>query len=183
MWRETKHFAFFFFGGGVVFSLNPNSWSHQHFSVSLPSLPSSSLNHSISSRSHFRSFPPTVTLKVFLPCLFRHRAELSVSSPPPPLSLSLPLSLFLLPSSVFISELSQAAEGQPAAVLTLQAYWLRKGERKYSGHDSPCMNLMIPVFICTFPSMAAEEEQINRTPSFFYHPLFRHVSNQIHRRG
>lgn len=29
------------------------------------------------------------------------------------------------------------------------------------------MNLMIPVFICTFPSMAVEEEQINRTPSFF----------------
>lgn len=45
-----------------------------------------------------------------------------------------------------------------------------KGRGKYSGHDSPCMNLMIPVFICTFPSMAVEEEQINRTPSFFLSP-------------
>lgn len=65
-------------------------------SIPLPS----SLNHSISSRSHFRSFPPTVTLKVFLPCLFRHRAELSVSFPSP-LSLSFCcLPLFSLASSV-----------------------------------------------------------------------------------
>lgn len=91
------------FGGVVfVFSLNPNSSSHQHFSVPLPSL-SLLLSITPSPPALISAvFPLTVTLKVFLPCLFRHRAELSVSfSPLLSLSLSLCcLPLFSLASSV-----------------------------------------------------------------------------------
>lgn len=78
-------------------------------------------------------FPLTVTLKVFFLCLFRH-TELSVSLSPP----SLPP--FSLASSVSLPRDSQLLCSRYRPIDF-------GGERKYCGHDSPCMNLMIPVYL------------------------------------
>lgn len=121
-------------GGRKVCSA-PESWSHQHFPVSLLCLsitPSSSLTliSSFFSRLDLEGVPP-----VFVQT---HR--------------TLCFSFSSFPSSVFISELSQPAQGQPGAALTLQAYWLRKREKilwtwftMHEPHDTS--------FICTFFSM------------------------------
>lgn len=83
------------------------------------------------------------------PCCACPNTELSVS-PPPHLSLSL--------CSVFISGLSQPAQGRPGAVLTLQAYWLRKREKIlwtwfiiHEPHDTS--------FICNFFSMESTADK------------------------
>lgn len=75
------------------------------------------------------------------------------------------LSLFLFSSlcSVFISGLSQPAQGRPGAVLTLQAYWLWKREKIpwtwfiiHEPHDTS--------FICSFFSMESTADK----PHFFF---------------
>lgn len=96
----------------------------------------------------FPLFSLTLTLKVFFSCVCSDPQNWSF---PPPFH-----PLFSLASSVSI------AKGQPGAVLTLQAYWLRKGEKKNCGHDSPCMNLMIPGL--SAPPLQWRREQINSTP-------------------
>lgn len=99
---------------------------HQHFLAS--SAPQSLFLPFLS----FPLFSLTLTLKVFL-CLSRHM-ELSVSLSPP----SLPL--FSLASPVSLPRDSR--------LLCSRYRPIDFGrERKYCGHDSPCMNLMIPVYL------------------------------------
>lgn len=112
------------------------------------------------------SFSLTVTLKVFLLCLLRH-TQLSVS-----FSLS-SLPLFSLVGSVSLPRDSRVLCSRYRPI----DFW-REGI--YCGHDSPCMNLVIPLL--SLPSFQWRREPINHR-HFFYHPHFRHVSNQIHRRG
>lgn len=101
---------------------------HQHFLA--PSAPPHRLSISLSA---FTLISLTLTLKVFFLCLFRH-TELSVSLSPP----SLPL--FSLASSVSLPRDSR--------LLCSRYRPIDFGrERKYCGHDSPCMNLMIPVYL------------------------------------
>lgn len=93
-------------------------------------------------------FSLTVTLKVFLLCLFRH-TELSVS--------------FSLPSLPLFSLASSVSLPRDSRVLCSRYRPIDFGrERKYCGHDSPCMNLMIPVL--SVPSFQWRREQINHTP-------------------
>lgn len=109
-----------------------------------------SLNHSVF-LPHSLSFPLfslTMTLKVSLLCLFRH-TELSVSLSPP----SLPL--FSLASSVSLPRDSRVLRSRYRPIDFGR-------ERKYCGHDSPCMNLMIPVL--SVPSFQWRREEIIRTP-------------------
>lgn len=96
----------------------------------------------------FPLFSFTVTLKVSLLCLFRH-TELSVSLSPP----SLPL--FSLASSVSLPRDSRVLRSRYRPIDFGR-------ERKYCGHDSPCMNLMIPVL--SVPSFQWRREEIIRTP-------------------
>lgn len=136
-WHKTKSteekFSVF------IFSLSPNTWSHQHFPVS-----SASSHPSLS----FPLFSLIVTLKVFLLCLFRH-TELSVS--------------FSLPSLPLFSLASSVSLPRDSRVLCSRYRPIDFGrERKYCGHDSPCMNLMIPVL--SVPSFQWRREQINHTP-------------------
>lgn len=96
----------------------------------------------------FLSFPLfslTVTLKVFFLCLFRH-SEPSVSLSPP----SLPP--FSLASSVSLPRDSR--------LLCSRYRPIDFGrERKNCGHDSPCMNLMIPALSAPSFSMEKQEDK------------------------
>lgn len=101
-------------------------------------------------RSHFLFFCLTVTLKVFLLCLFRH-TELSVS--------------FSLPSLPLFSLAGSVSLPRDSPVLCSRYRPIDFGrERKYRGHDSPCMNLMIPVL--SVPSFQWRREQINHKEFF-----------------
>lgn len=90
----------------------------------------------------FPLFSPAVTLKVFFLCLFSH-TELSASLPSP----SLPP--FSLASSV-----SLPWDSRPLCSRYRPIDFGR--ERKYCGHDSPCMNLMIPAL--SAPSFSMEKQ-------------------------
>lgn len=147
-WSKIKDtsdkFSLFICSLLVASSFNP--------SVQLPSL--------CLSVTLFLFFSLTVTLKVFPLCLFRH-TELSVS--------------FSLPSVPLFSLAGSVSLPRDRPVLCSRYRPIDFGrERKYCGHDSPCMNLVIPVL--SVPSFQWRREQINHTR----HPHFRHVSNQIH---
>lgn len=130
--HQTK-FSVFIFSLLVSSSVNP--------SLQLLSL-------SVSQSLPFSFFPLTVTLKVFPLCLFRH-TELSVS--------------FSLPSVPLFSLAGSVSLPRDSPVLCSRYRPIDFGrERKYCGHDSPCMNLMIPVL--SVPSFQWRREQINRTP-------------------
>ena len=105
--------------------------------------PTLSLNHSPFLFFFLRRWP----WRYFLPCLLRH-TELSCFflSPFPLFSLAGSLSL-PRDSPVLCSRYRPIDFGR---------------ERKYCGHDSPCMNLMIPVL--SVPSFQWRGEQINHTP-------------------
>lgn len=126
----------------VLFSL----WSQiPGLNSTLPLLTSfqrPSLNHSIPLTFISSFFPLTVTLKVFLLCLFRH-TELSVS--------------FTLPSLPLFSLAGSVSLPRDGLVLCSRYRPIDFGrERKYCGHDSPCMNLMIPVL--SVPSLQWRRE-------------------------
>lgn len=130
-WPKTKSTVEKF--SVFISSLSSNSWSHQHFARLLSVSPS--VSQSLP-RSHFLFFSSDSDLEGIPPVFAQtHRTLCFFFSP--------------FPSSVFISRLSQAAWGQTGAVLTLQAYWLRKREKilwtwftMHEPHDTS--------FICTF---------------------------------
>lgn len=109
---------------------------------------SPSVSLTLSPSLSFPLFSLTMTLKVFLLCLLRH-TELSLS-----FSLS-SLPLFSLASSVSLPRDSRVLCSRYRPI----DFWR---ERIYCGHDSPCMNLMIPVL--SVPSFQWRREQINHTP-------------------
>lgn len=152
--REEKFSVF-------IFSLSPKSWSCRLFILLL------SISHSLN-HSPLLFFSSGGDLEGILSRVCWDTQNSIVSSFLP-----------LLPS-VFISGLSRPAY-RDGPVLCSRYRPIDFGrERKYRGHDSPCMNLMIPVL--SVPSFQWRGET-DKPHAIFYHPHFRHVSNQIHRRG
>lgn len=125
-----------------IFSLSPNSSSSSQ--LSLEHFPPLSLNHS----DFLFFFFSDRDLEGIPPCVCSHR-QLSVS--------------FFLPSLPLFSLAGSVSLPRDSPVLCSRYRPIDFGrERKYCGHDSPCMNLMIPVL--SVPPFQWRRKKINHKP-------------------